>query len=81
MTGNCIGLHPFGDCAPGEGCNRERCGVLELGGPCDDERAPGFGVCRYHLRRELTALRAENEQLRRVIFGCSTCDFPAVVSS
>jgi hypothetical protein len=53
---NCTGLHPYGDCAPGEGCNRERCGVFELGGPCDGERVDGFAMCRYHLRRRISAL-------------------------
>lgn len=56
---------------------RERCGEYELGGPCDDERVPGFDTCRYHLRRELAQLKAETAQLRRVIFDCATCDFPS----
>lgn len=61
--GNCTGLHPHGPCAPGEGCNREQCGVFEIGGPCGDERAPGWDMCRYHLRQHVTDLRARVAEL------------------
>lgn len=58
------------------GDQRERCGELEMGGPCDDEQTPGFDKCRYHLRRELAELRGL-EQRARVLAYHVDIDGPA----